>query len=462
MAQESLEASVASSSSTPSWWPELHANPISSWQTINQWQPQSHHSTSSCDEEISASSASFANTAGHSGLSMDSPPAGDLSQEPVAMENQLWNQVLLRSVGSGGHDMHQNHEERDNFHEVLSSKRDQMFNPACDYLKKMDNSWEINNPHTLNSLEKQLNSYNNGDLMEHQRLTNLSDLVSNWSIAPPDPHLDHHQIAPSPCFQYVKYEIPNSLGNNYPSSTGAFGDRNSCYLPYMHEIKMENRQHDIGSSEMFSGYQIGLSNTDVPWSGSRNTPSDFISFKPVEFRDSKITVKSSDSSTRGSGRSTGTTTTTTTTTTSEGKKKRSEDNSETLLKKTKHENSNSSSSLKLQVPKVKLADRITALQQIVSPFGKTDTASVLMEAINYIKFLQEQIQLLSDPYMKSNANKDHNAWGGIEQRKDKGDQKFDLRSRGLCVVPVSCTPEIYKENNGPDYWTPTYRGCLYR
>lgn len=192
--------------------------------------------------------------------------------------------------------MHQNHEEiRENFHEVLSSKRDHMFNPACDYLKKMDNSWEINNPHTLNNLEKQLNSYNNGDLMEPQRLTNLSDLVSNWSIAPPDPHLDH-QIASSPCFQYIKHGIPNSLANNYPSITGVFGDRNSCYLPYMHEIKMENRQHDIGSSEMFSGYHIGVSNTDVPWSGSRNTASDFISFKPVEIRDSKIFVKSSDSS----------------------------------------------------------------------------------------------------------------------------------------------------------------------
>jgi hypothetical protein len=82
------------------------------------------------------------------------------------------------------------------------------------------------------------------------------------------------------------------------------------------------------------------------------------------------------------------------------------------------------------VPKVKLGDKITALQQIVSPFGKvyvrsrtacmgnwivsfmrcfpyidtvttsyyvymsqTDTASVLYEAINYIKWLHEQVQV---------------------------------------------------------------------
>uniref|UniRef100_A0A0E0EYE6 BHLH domain-containing protein n=1 Tax=Oryza meridionalis TaxID=40149 RepID=A0A0E0EYE6_9ORYZ len=114
-----------------------------------------------------------------------------------------------------------------------------------------------------------------------------------------------------------------------------------------------------------------------------------------------------------------------------------------------------------QVPKVKLGDKITALQQIVSPFGKTDTASVLYEAINYIKWLHEQVQLLSDPYMKSSSSKDYNAWGGLD-RKEKADAEVDLRSRGLCLVPVSCTPQVYRDNNGPDYWTPPYRSCLYR
>eukprot|EP00249_Psilotum_nudum_P022565 c28567_g1_i2 orf=500-1390(+) len=46
-----------------------------------------------------------------------------------------------------------------------------------------------------------------------------------------------------------------------------------------------------------------------------------------------------------------------------------------------------------QLRKEKLGDRIMALQQLVSPFGKTDTASVLLEAIGYIKFLQEQVQV---------------------------------------------------------------------
>lgn len=45
---------------------------------------------------------------------------------------------------------------------------------------------------------------------------------------------------------------------------------------------------------------------------------------------------------------------------------------------------------------------------------------------------------------------------------DRGDTKLDLKSRGLCLVPTSCTPQVYHENNGSDYWTPTYRGCFYR
>ncbi|XP_031277759.1 transcription factor bHLH68-like [Pistacia vera] len=59
----------------------------------------------------------------------------------------------------------------------------------------------------------------------------------------------------------------------------------------------------------------------------------------------------------------------------------------------------SSSQPPLKVRKEKLGDRITALHQLVSPFGKTDTASVLLEAIGYIRFLQGQIEALSSPYL---------------------------------------------------------------
>ncbi|GMH00094.1 hypothetical protein Nepgr_001933 [Nepenthes gracilis] len=43
--------------------------------------------------------------------------------------------------------------------------------------------------------------------------------------------------------------------------------------------------------------------------------------------------------------------------------------------------------------KEKLGDRIVVLQQLVSPYGKTDTASVLLEAVQYIRFLHEQFKV---------------------------------------------------------------------
>ncbi|KAI9109484.1 hypothetical protein K1719_019538 [Acacia pycnantha] len=134
----------------------------------------------------------------------------------------------------------------------------------------------------------------------------------------------------------------------------------------------------------------------------------------------------------------------------------------------------------LKVRKEKLGDRITALHQLVSPFGKTDTASVLLEVIGYIRFLQGQIEALSSPYL-SNASKNirnqHPIHGerncmfpedpgqllndtGLKRKgassNQGGEEKpKDLRSRGLCLVPVSCTQHIGNEN-GADYWAPAY------
>ncbi|VAH56943.1 unnamed protein product [Triticum turgidum subsp. durum] len=112
-----------------------------------------------------------------------------------------------------------------------------------------------------------------------------------------------------------------------------------------------------------------------------------------------------------------------------------------------------------KVRKEKLGDRIAALQQLVSPFGKTDTASVLMEAIGYIKFLQDQVETLSGPYMRSAKHKKART---TQQRgpSDTGDQKeeakVDLRSRGLCLVPLACTSYVTNENG---IWAPpNFRG----
>ncbi|KAK8648517.1 hypothetical protein V6N13_129267 [Hibiscus sabdariffa] len=111
-----------------------------------------------------------------------------------------------------------------------------------------------------------------------------------------------------------------------------------------------------------------------------------------------------------------------------------------------------------KVRKEKMGDRITALQQLVSPFGKTDTASVLSEAIEYIKFLHEQVGVLSTPYMKNNeAAIQHQQIP--EKSKDPERLKQDLRSRGLCLVPVSSTFPL-THDSPVDFWTPTFGGTF--
>ncbi|KAL6848447.1 hypothetical protein ACP4OV_021741 [Aristida adscensionis] len=143
----------------------------------------------------------------------------------------------------------------------------------------------------------------------------------------------------------------------------------------------------------------------------------------------------------------------------------------------------------VKVRKEKLGDRITALHQLVSPFGKTDTASVLLEAIGYIRFLHGQIEALSTPYVSgSNGGGDGSSSKQQQQQearvqgerhsifpedpgqlfhdsamKKRGqpeedggveEAKRDLRSRGLCLVPVSCTLDVGVDVvAGPaDYW----------
>ncbi|KAH9611865.1 hypothetical protein KSS87_019544 [Heliosperma pusillum] len=107
-----------------------------------------------------------------------------------------------------------------------------------------------------------------------------------------------------------------------------------------------------------------------------------------------------------------------------------------------------------KVRKEKLGDRITALQQLVSPFGKTDTASVLHEAIEYIKFLHDQVNVLTTPYSKSGAPGQHQ-----QVMNDNGDYNTDLQSRGLCLVPISSTYPVTQETP-VDFWTPTFGGTM--
>ncbi|XP_021598702.1 uncharacterized protein LOC110604730 isoform X2 [Manihot esculenta] len=518
MAQECCESSVAISSCTPSsaaaagWWDVHHACSLSSWtnnSSCSPWHQQQPNpsSNSSCEEDVSIST-SFTNASNHSGLTVESSrrlvePAASSPSEFMAehaSDSQLWSHILF-GVGSNNGDLHNIQDVGENLLDALSSKSIStgIFEPACDYLKKMENNnWEFTNSPSFNTFEhKHVNGFSTDHLssIESERVTKLSNLVNNWTIAPPDPGVavSHETIDPIACNISLgstvnHYSQPQTYSDSASCGTEILNTKSgflSCYDG--HDIKLEDeRRHVESPGYIFRrsfnncngvGYDIGLSSgsvvadnskyyygvpnntcasarnfTDVAFNGRFNKPMIDIQgntpcFKSLNSSDCRKQRGQTSLPGRGKG------------STSETKKKRSFDTSPAVLKKPKHESSTVSSA-KMQVPKVKLGDRISALQQIVSPFGKTDTASVLLEAIQYIKFLQEQVQLLSNPYMKNNSHKD--PWGGLE-KKDKGDLKLDLRSRGLSLVPISCTPQVYQENTGSDYWTPTYRsGCLYR
>ncbi|KAJ4877421.1 Transcription factor bHLH112 [Raphanus sativus] len=112
-----------------------------------------------------------------------------------------------------------------------------------------------------------------------------------------------------------------------------------------------------------------------------------------------------------------------------------------------------------KVRKENLRDQITSLQQLVSPFGKTDTASVLQESIEYIKFLHDQVIVLSTPYMKQGASvqQQHQESG----KNQNGNENQELRAHGLCLVPVSSTFPVANETT-VDFWTPTFGGSSFR
>ncbi|KAG8080613.1 hypothetical protein GUJ93_ZPchr0007g5122 [Zizania palustris] len=458
----------APSAAAASRWPPM-AQQATTHHHRHQHHPHPHHRTSSssggAEDDLSASNAtvtSFTNTStNHSALSMDS--SGDAAAAAAAAESHLiWNQVLMGAGGEVGRSMpavHDAHDDSENFLELLNSRTlaPELFAepPACDYLKKMEYSgggggWPDHQFTAAALVEKHMSSAAGyGSALAHhhhhhhasaggapERLTaNLSDLVSNWSIAPPNPCLGdahgHHCVGAAPCDNPA---VAAAMGGS-KQQAGGFLDSNGNVVK--HEMSGAMLQEAAGSSSTSGqdflrpmelaagagGYSsmLGLNSRmygggvnaamDVPWgsnnAGSARSLSDLISFgdaldkpaapqssAPADYKRQQQGQQAEISSPAKTSSSGG----------KEGKKKRSEEKggSEGNTKKSKHE---ATSSLKSQVPKVKLGDKITALQQIVSPFGKTDTASVLYEAINYIKWLHEQLQLLSDPYMKSSSSK---------------------------------------------------------
>lgn len=93
-----------------------------------------------------------------------------------------------------------------------------IFDPAYDYLKKMDSSnWEFttnSSSFNNNNFEKHLNGITTTS-GETERLNKLSNLVSHWSIAPPDPQIGPHFINPdSTCDNIRNSGLLSYYGHN--------------------------------------------------------------------------------------------------------------------------------------------------------------------------------------------------------------------------------------------------------
>ncbi|KAJ1272945.1 hypothetical protein BS78_06G241800 [Paspalum vaginatum] len=84
-----------------------------------------------------------------------------------------------------------------------------------------------------------------------------------------------------------------------------------------------------------------------------------------------------------------------------------------------------------KVRKEKLGDRVTALQQLVAPFGKA----------------------LSAPYLKNGHHQvPHSKSSSPDKSKDSHGE-ISLKGRGLCLVPISSTFAVASEVP-VDFWTP--------
>lgn len=221
---------------------------------------------------------------------------------------------LLRGAGAGevGRSMqavHDAHDDSENFLELLNSRTlaPELFAepPACDYLKKMEYGtshggggvWP-DHQFTAAALEKHLSSGGYGAALAHhhhaaagapERLTaNLSDLVSNWSIAPPDPcpgDAHHRAGAAGACDNAA---VASSLGHG--AKAGLFLDSGG------HGGMLQEAAGGGGAGQEFlrpTGYSsmLGLSSgnrlygagpaMDVPWgnnAGAARSLSDLISF----------------------------------------------------------------------------------------------------------------------------------------------------------------------------------------
>ncbi|XP_020579993.1 transcription factor bHLH113-like isoform X2 [Phalaenopsis equestris] len=118
-------------------------------------------------------------------------------------------------------------------------------------------------------------------------------------------------------------------------------------------------------------------------------------------------------------------------------------------KKAKKERFGSKGTIKAR--KERLGDKIAALQQLVSPFGKPLFFMKLWlisgSFTNRFRFWQ----VLSSPYLRQRLPTSASLQGSTAE----GEIRLgDLQSRGLCLVPLTCTMHV-PNSNGADLWAPS-------
>lgn len=182
-----------------------------------------------------------------------------------------------------------------------------MFEPACDYLKKLDTSWEYSGSTSFNSFEKHLNGFNDAMIESNEGLTKLSNLVSTWSIAPPDPEVSSHfdpqtnnMSLNSSMDHYPQSEPCHHFKQPFEDSTLACSvggtSRNSGVFPcYDQDMKVKQEYHHASevSGAVFgksfntnNGYQNGFnSHSSVGDSGKFYNGLPNISSCPRNFSD---------------------------------------------------------------------------------------------------------------------------------------------------------------------------------
>ncbi|ANM59543.1 basic helix-loop-helix (bHLH) DNA-binding superfamily protein [Arabidopsis thaliana] len=336
-----------------SWWEDVqhhhndHANSISSTSFYHKSSNNNSHANASCEEDnLSVSTVRASNrldltaeSSNHHSLSASNQPASSsdelLRDHVVSSHNHLWSLAFLpgRSLGDQMMDHHHHIASRN------SSTTSELpsFEPACH--NGNGNGW-IYDPNQVRY-----------DQSSDQRLSKLTDLVGkHWSIAPPNnPDMNHNL--------HHHFDHDHSQNDDISMYRQALEVKNEEDLCYNNGSSGGGSLfHDpIESSRSFLDIRLSRPLTDI-------NPSFKPCFKALnvsEFNKKEHQTASLlflQAAVRLG-------------TTNAGKKKRCEEISDEVSKKAKCSEGSTLSPEK-ELPKAKLRDKITTLQQIVSPFGK--------------------------------------------------------------------------------------------